>query len=156
MLIANGRQRMVLVPWNRSYIWSWNVIYVTETKPGSSSQYNILSLHNVICTYIYRAEHLAWDNQLIYMFLPGENYHSCSQYSSVSYSSVHRIVALWDFPPFTLGCQLVSLLLACVWIAVLVRLYGCSLWYYLETQSHGKLPILWLLHWFLVVFLNVP
>lgn len=92
----------------------------------------------------------------IWYALAWGNYHSCSQYSSVSYSSLHRIVALWDFPPFTLGCQLIPLLLACVWIAMLVRLYGCSLWYYLEKQSHSKPPILWLLHWFLIIFLNVP
>lgn len=57
-------------------------------------------------------------------------------------SSLCRVEASWAFPhPLWPACRLCS---AHIYAVVLVRCDGCSFRHYWETQSHSKVPILWL------------
>ena len=89
-------------------------------------KYNLFSLYNVTCMYVFRAD-LTGIGKPISVLFPGKGYFSCSQNSLVACSSIFRAEASWAFcnPP---GNPLVSLFKQCL-NSHAERLYEHNFWH---------------------------
>lgn len=59
-------------------------------------KYKLPSLYNVASVYVFRADHLLLNSQLVYF--PLENTLSCYQHSLIAYSYLCMAEAAWLFP----------------------------------------------------------
>lgn len=106
--------------------------------------YNLLTPSNVTCVYVFRAGHLALDNQLMSSSL-AEDHLSCSQLFSVAYGSM----VVLAFSLFTLACLLMSSLFSIILILQILGLFmdpqthiaNCSPYIYpRQSLTHMSLP----------------
>lgn len=111
-----------------------------------------LGPHNATYTYVFRADHLTLDNQLV--SLPWEEL-SCSQLSSSSLCRVEAsrafLCPLWHVR----WCHLCSSPSAHIWVDMLVRIYAIAPDINGKHSFTDKAPILLLLQSFCPLFHDV-